>query len=393
MQQNHRLIDLGYRERLPEKLARAKIPYSTFASALADSGFGLTQADPATKRYTYANAAFCNMVGYSLDELVGGNLTFADLIDPDDAGGRVGEFQRLVRGEIDSCTFENRYIRKDGSVVPARAVVSALERDSANRAVLTMGIIIPQQPRSDDQASPLSGFSFWTRDLRTQRGGCSASFRSLLGLPPDAPCPSFEELLGYVHPEDRNRLIEEVARASKGSFQSSRYRIAGPSGELRWISQSVKPIFDASSHVIGIVAACMDFTEATRPPNTSSAASTVKTVKQYVDQHWDRPLSVNDLARAADVNARTLFKRFKLACGFTPQEYIKWVRLQHAREMLQRADKSTTVLGVSLRCSFQNQGHFARDYRLAFGERPSDTLARARRPLPSRRSTTEAFVG
>jgi PAS domain S-box-containing protein len=397
MQQNHNLIDLSYRDRLPEKLARAKFPFSAFAGALASSGFGLTQADPETRRYTYANAAFCSMIGYSLDELIGGNLTFADLIDPDDSAGHVGEFLRLVRGEIDSCTVDNRYIRKDGSVVPARAVISALERDSTNRAVVTMGIIIPLQSRSDEPASAISGVSFWTRDLRTRKGFCSASFRSLLGLPPDVPCPSFEDLLDYVHPEDRRRLTEEVERASKGSFQSSRYRIVRPSGELSWISQSAKPIFDASSHVIGIVAACMDFTEATRPPDTTpsfaAAAATVKTVKQFVDLHWNRPLSVNDLAQAADVTARTLFKRFKLACGFTPQEYIKWVRLQHAREMLQRADKSTTVLGISLRCSFQNQGHFARDYRLAFGERPSDTLARARRPLPCKRSSNEAFVG
>jgi AraC-like DNA-binding protein len=50
--------------------------------------------------------------------------------------------------------------------------------------------------------------------------------------------------------------------------------------------------------------------------------------------------------------------------------------------MLQRADRSTTVLGIALKCNFQNQGHFARDYRLAFGERPSDTMELARRRAP-----------
>jgi AraC-like DNA-binding protein len=173
-----------------------------------------------------------------------------------------------------------------------------------------------------------------------------------------------------------------MARARIGTFQSSEFRIVRPSGELRWISQSVKPIFDASSQVIGLAAACMDFTEANRGPDTSPAASTVETVKQFVELNWNQPLSVTDLARAADVNARTLFKRFKQASGFTPQEYIKRVRLHYAREMLQRADRSTTVLGIALKCSFQNQGHFAPDYRLAFGELPSDTLERARRLTP-----------
>jgi AraC-like DNA-binding protein len=284
----------------------------------------------------------------------------------------------MIRGEIDICTIENRYIHKDGSVVPARAVVSALERDGINRAVLTMGIIVPLPSRSDDITGPIPGISFWTRDLRAQTGGCSASFRALLDLPPAAPCPSFEELLARVHPADRSRLVEQMARATKGTFQTSEFRIVRPSGELRWISQSVKPTFDTLSRVIGLAAACVDFTDANHPPDTSAAASTVETVKQFVELHWDQPLSVTVLAQAADVNARTLFKRFKQACGFTPQEYIKRVRLHHAREMLQTADRSTTVLGIALKCNFQNQGHFARDYRLAFGERPSDTMERAR---------------
>jgi transcriptional regulator GlxA family with amidase domain len=104
----------------------------------------------------------------------------------------------------------------------------------------------------------------------------------------------------------------------------------------------------------------------------------VRAVKQHIDLHWYQPLNVTDLAKAAGVNARTLFKHFNQDCGFTPQEYLKRVRLNHARAQLQMADKSTTVLGIALKCCFQNQGHFARDYRLAFGERPSDTLARAR---------------
>jgi transcriptional regulator GlxA family with amidase domain len=33
---------------------------------------------------------------------------------------------------------------------------------------------------------------------------------------------------------------------------------------------------------------------------------------------------------------------------------------------------------VAFACGFQSHGHFAREYRLQYGEAPSDTLARAR---------------
>jgi transcriptional regulator GlxA family with amidase domain len=99
-------------------------------------------------------------------------------------------------------------------------------------------------------------------------------------------------------------------------------------------------------------------------------------VEQFADLRSDRPPS--DLAEAAEVGVRTLHKRFKAACGFTPLEYIKLTRLDHARAMLQMADKSTKALGIALKCYFQSPGHFARDYRLAFGELPSATLERER---------------
>jgi len=379
MQQNLSLIGVNDRDRVPENLARAGISYTVFRSVLASSGFGLTHADLATNRYTYANAAFCRMIGYSSAELTSGKLSIADVIVPDDAARCVGKLRRLIRGEIDSFPVHSRYIHKDGSLVPARTIISALERDSANRASLTMGVIIPLQPWSAETTSQTHGLSFFSLSRNDQGGFCSESFRLLLDLEPDAPCPSHAELIARVHPDDRSRLTEDIKRTIRGAVQSSEYRIVRPSGELRWVSQSLKPILDASSEVVGIVATCLDFTEVTRSAPPSLASSTVKLVKQFVDLNWARPLSVTDLAEAADVNVRTLFKRFKAACGLTPLEYIKLARLNHARAMLQMADKSTTVLGIALKCCFQNPGHFARDYRLAFGELPSATLEHARR--------------
>jgi transcriptional regulator GlxA family with amidase domain len=51
---------------------------------------------------------------------------------------------------------------------------------------------------------------------------------------------------------------------------------------------------------------------------------------------------------------------------------------------LQAPAEATSVIDVAFQCGFLNPGHFARDYRLAFGELPSETLRnikrRGRRP-------------
>jgi transcriptional regulator GlxA family with amidase domain len=47
--------------------------------------------------------------------------------------------------------------------------------------------------------------------------------------------------------------------------------------------------------------------------------------------------------------------------------------------MLATPDLETSVTSVAFVCGFGNLGHFARDYRETFGERPSETLSRAAR--------------
>ncbi|MCK7475435.1 MAG: PAS domain-containing protein [Rhodopseudomonas palustris] len=142
--------------------------------------------------------------------------------------------------------------------------------------------------------------------------------------------PNFRSCLAQVHPDDQMRVLSDMQRVKKGIFNSSEFRIYSRNGEMRWVNQALKPVIDSVGEVVGAVGACLDITDAKRLAEHSPFAHTVHTVRQYVDQHWDQPLSVAGLAKVAGVNSRTLFKHFKLACAHTPQEYIKHVRLNHA---------------------------------------------------------------
>jgi AraC-like DNA-binding protein len=104
----------------------------------------------------------------------------------------------------------------------------------------------------------------------------------------------------------------------------------------------------------------------------------VRRAMDHIDANWSKPLTVQALASAIGVGARSVFKSFRQSTGRSPMEYVKQVRLGHAREMLMLAEPETTVTGVALVCGFQNAGHFAREYKRAFGELPSITLARAK---------------
>lgn len=115
------------------------------------------------------------------------------------------------------------------------------------------------------------------------------------------------------------------------------------------------------------------------PPPTTSAA--VRTVEEFIVANWDKPIDIEKMVAVAQVSARSLFRQFRKDRGCSPAEFAKRVRLGRAREMLEQSSASGSVIQVALKCGFQNPGHFARDYRNAFGELPSVTLQRARKWL------------
>jgi diguanylate cyclase (GGDEF)-like protein/PAS domain S-box-containing protein len=82
------------------------------------------------RRVLMVNRKFCEMVGYSATELQEGSVR--RIHHPEDSDADQHLEKRLVAGEIDSFSFEKRYVRKDGSIFWAHRTVS-LARDEAGR--------------------------------------------------------------------------------------------------------------------------------------------------------------------------------------------------------------------------------------------------------------------
>ncbi len=121
-----------------------------------------------------------------------------------------------------------------------------------------------------------------------------------------------------------------------------------------------------------------NFSEALECEQPRPAPWQVRRVEEYIVANWNRPITVEALAAAAGASTRSIFKAFRDSRDCSPMAFVKSVRLQHARRMLQHPDSATTVVSTAFACGFLNPGHFARDYRLAFGELPSATLAAAK---------------
>jgi PAS domain S-box-containing protein len=87
-------------------------------------GMGIIRPDG---RLADVNDAFCQMVGYTPDELR--NLSFADITHPDDIDANLDLQGKIFRGDIDHYQIEKRYIRKTGEPVWAKLTASVIRDD------------------------------------------------------------------------------------------------------------------------------------------------------------------------------------------------------------------------------------------------------------------------
>jgi len=110
----------------------------------------------------------------------------------------------------------------------------------------------------------------------------------------------------------------------------------------------------------------------------SLAPSQVRLVEEYIEAHWNQPVSIEGLAVAANASARSVFHAFKEFRGYSPMNFLKQERLRRAREMLVKSGANESVTNITFACGFGNMGRFADDYQKAFGEMPSETLNRAK---------------
>jgi len=104
----------------------------------------------------------------------------------------------------------------------------------------------------------------------------------------------------------------------------------------------------------------------------------VRLVEDYIATHWNQAISIDDLVEITGINARAIFRAFRRSRGYSPMAFAKTVRLQHAKELLVTSAGHVTVSEISRQCGFSNLGHFAREYREAFGHVPSKSLGRSR---------------
>jgi PAS domain S-box-containing protein len=113
-------------------------PEEDYRAVFELASAGVVQANPSTGRILRVNPEFCEITGYSAEELAG--MAFPEVTHPEDREEDFERFMRAVRdGETDYRT-EKRYLRKDGSVAWV-SVNARIVREAAGQPAYTVAVV------------------------------------------------------------------------------------------------------------------------------------------------------------------------------------------------------------------------------------------------------------
>lgn len=131
---------------------------------------------------------------------------------------------------------------------------------------------------------------------------------------------------------------------------------------------------------------CGDLIEAARqqrPTARGSKAQIINDLLQWIVNHLHQPIQLEDLVRESGYSQRSLRNIFheRFQCG--PVQWIRQQRLERARQQLLSPPGGATVSSVAADCGYDHLSQFSRDFRCAYGLRPSELLREGRRNAAS----------
>ena len=108
-----------------------------------------------------------------------------------------------------------------------------------------------------------TGLGVWERDIATDKVTWSDTMHRLFGRSPEQFSGTPDEVLSFVHPDDRAELREgyQAAVSGDGDFFEQEFRIVRPDGEVRWVYRRGQVHRGPDGRAHSVLGVALDITE------------------------------------------------------------------------------------------------------------------------------------
>jgi PAS domain S-box-containing protein len=265
------LLDISRRKRTEADRSRTeealRASEQHFRAAFNQAAVGMAVA-ALDGRFEEVNDRFCEILGFSREELLTRTFTDVTFIKANDTTKE--RARQLLAGEIKDYTYEKRFVRKDGTLVWTLTSVTLLVGE-AGKPERFIGVIddITLRKNAEELRSRLAAVVESSDDaiismgldtiVATWNKGAEQMFGYSVG---EMVGQSIEILLPKGHENEETKILDRIIQGERiEHYETVR---SCKDGRLVDVSLSVSPIHDAEGKLIGVSKISRDITDRKR---------------------------------------------------------------------------------------------------------------------------------
>lgn len=226
-----------------------------FKSVFDQAAVGITYVDTLTGQLLEANKKYCDLLGYTEQEIKQKNIQ--SIVHPDDLKKSFLNLERLKKGIIKEYTTERRHITKSNDIIWIRLTISPLWEDNTSptnhiaivedvtERKLAEEAIFNSQQKIESLINTVDGI-VWECDAKTlEFTFISKKVEAILGYTSDEWINTPNFWFDHIYPKDKdfalNYCAEQTALKLNHDFE---YRMIAKDGSIVWLRDIVNVIIE-----------------------------------------------------------------------------------------------------------------------------------------------------
>ena len=241
-----------------------------FRATFEQAAVGIAHVAP-NGQFLRINQRFCDMLGYTREEMLARN--FQQITHPDDLEAGCYFVAQVLAGEISTYSTEKRYYHRNGSVVWAYLTV-ALVRDPSGNPNYLIAVVQEISARKEAEGKLVENERFLQSVFDAIQDGISVLDRQLNVVrtnqwiekkyAADAPLPGKKCFAIYQKRSSVCPWCPSVKTMETGKAHSQIVPYPSADNPTGWIELSTFPLNDADGNVVGAIEHVKDITDRKR---------------------------------------------------------------------------------------------------------------------------------
>lgn len=258
--------DITERKKAEESLEKSERRYRTLFESASE---GISIVDSDTRKFKYANPAFCKMLGYRNEEIIGMKIeqTHPENAQPD----IINTFNNAVKVQDTTRADVLPLEKKDGTIIYVSITTTGTEIDG-NPSVIAFSTDVTEREKTTaalkeseqrlKEAQSLGKIANYEVDVNTTRGIWSEEMYNLFERDKNLPAPDAKEIQVYFTPEEYKKYDKITRTAIDENRKAEGDVIARlPSGKTPVFHISCLSVRNAQGKIARVFGTIQDITE------------------------------------------------------------------------------------------------------------------------------------